>query len=289
MKNIKLFIGIAIAIGMGIGIVLMLVGGMIFSEEPRGSKVDNTYSMREDIESKKKLEDSQFTDSEKESKDEEDATRKNNEEDVNEEVDITEEFIFFDSDIRELEIHELVGLDNESLAYARNEIFARKGYIFKQEKFKKYFEGKSWFVPNKNLSGDLSELNHVENANIQLIMKVEKENNWDKDGKNQQVYIRGEYEENGERYVDVDFVEFLIGYDAMKAAEEDGEMEPLEYYIRNTVPKIFKVKLANDAVIRKIGMSGDNVDAEFGDFHARIYGIDFEDGIIVSIVELYTP
>jgi len=288
MKNIKLFMGISI--GIGIGIILMLVGRVVFTEETRGSKLDNTYRIKDDIELNKKLKDSQATDLKEISKDEEDTISMNNECVVREKVEISDEFIICDSDIRELVVLELMGLDNELLAYARNEIFARKGYIFKQKKFKKYFEEKSWYVPNENFTGAFSELNYIESINIELIMKVEKENNWDRDGKYQHVIIRGEYEENGEQYLDIDFVEFFILDEAMKAAEEDGAMDPQnEYYIRNTVPKFYKIKVANDAAIRKIGMRGNYVNGEFGDFDARIYVIDLKEGIIVTVNEIYTP
>ena len=65
-------------------------------------------------------------------------------------------------------------LSKEKLALARNEIFARHGYIFKEEPFKSYFESKSWYSPNPNFDGSDSGLNDYEIANYKVIQYWEK-------------------------------------------------------------------------------------------------------------------
>ncbi|WP_105615335.1 DUF5050 domain-containing protein [Vallitalea okinawensis] len=66
---------------------------------------------------------------------------------------------------------DLENLTLEELALARNEIYARKGYIFSTEKYRLYFESKSWYSPNSNFSeGDLNE---YEKYNAQFIKQFE--------------------------------------------------------------------------------------------------------------------
>jgi len=49
--------------------------------------------------------------------------------------------------------------DAETLAIVRNEIYARHGYILKNEKCKNYFNSQSWYSPNPNFTEKL--LNRV--------------------------------------------------------------------------------------------------------------------------------
>lgn len=64
-------------------------------------------------------------------------------------------------------------LSAKKLRLARNEIYARHGYIFKDAGLKKYFEAKSWYKPKKKDVAD-SSLNKYEKANIKLLQKYEK-------------------------------------------------------------------------------------------------------------------
>lgn len=61
-------------------------------------------------------------------------------------------------------------LNKENLTLARNEIYARHGFVFKSEPYKSYFLRKSWYKPNQNFDGNLD---NVETANIKLISKYE--------------------------------------------------------------------------------------------------------------------
>lgn len=82
-------------------------------------------------------------------------------------------YILQDSDKYELTDARLKNLTGHDLMMARNEIFARHGYIFKKEPFKSYFEAKSWYTPNPSFKGSDSQLSSVEKYNIKLILKYE--------------------------------------------------------------------------------------------------------------------
>lgn len=83
------------------------------------------------------------------------------------------DYIFSNSDTTYLSDYELENLDKNTLALARNEIFARHGYVFSQEPFVTYFNNKVWYTPNPNFKGDDSELNQYEIANYKKILEWE--------------------------------------------------------------------------------------------------------------------
>lgn len=68
---------------------------------------------------------------------------------------------------RKLTEADLVGLNKEQLGYARNEIYARHGYVFQTDTFKKYFESKSWYNPNPSFKDD--SLSDIEKYNAGFI------------------------------------------------------------------------------------------------------------------------
>lgn len=86
---------------------------------------------------------------------------------------LSDGYIFTDSNSRYLTDNELSSLTREQLELARNEIFARYGYIFTTQKFKTYFESKSWYIPNPNYKGEEEILNDFEKANCKIIKKWE--------------------------------------------------------------------------------------------------------------------
>lgn len=77
------------------------------------------------------------------------------------------------SDSRYIREDEVEALDPSQLEYARNEIYARHGYIFGDSKFNEYFSNQAWYTPNPEFKGDDSELNEYEIANRDLILKYE--------------------------------------------------------------------------------------------------------------------
>lgn len=84
------------------------------------------------------------------------------------------EYVFQYSDRAYLTEYELLNLSKEKLAFARNEIFARHGYVFQEKKFKDYFESKSWYLSDQSYDGSDSSLNIYEIANYKLIKELEK-------------------------------------------------------------------------------------------------------------------
>ena len=66
---------------------------------------------------------------------------------------------------RPLTESDLSGLSAQELTYARNEIFARHGYIFKSAELNNYFNSKDWYYPDSSFNGKLSDLEQ-KNANF---------------------------------------------------------------------------------------------------------------------------
>jgi len=86
------------------------------------------------------------------------------------------DFIFPNSDKKKLILSDIYSIyakyyNAKTLAIARNEIYARKGYRFKSEKYKKYFSKKKWYKPVAD--NRLIKLNNVENYNINLLKYLE--------------------------------------------------------------------------------------------------------------------
>lgn len=86
------------------------------------------------------------------------------------------EYIFQDSDSRRLKKSDLKGMSKKELKLARNELYARHGYIFKDKSLAKYFEGKSWYtgtIKSEDFK-DNERFNDIEIANRNLILKYER-------------------------------------------------------------------------------------------------------------------
>ena len=65
-------------------------------------------------------------------------------------------------------------LDVSEYRFARNEIYARHGYIFKAADLKKFFEGKSWYKGTvKSSDFDSSVFNEYEHANVKYLKSLE--------------------------------------------------------------------------------------------------------------------
>jgi hypothetical protein len=78
-------------------------------------------------------------------------------------------FIFPNSNCAYLSQNQVSRLTNFELGIARNEIYARHGYIFSLEQFRSYFNAQSWYRPiTTNVT-----LNNIEDYNVQLIKAEE--------------------------------------------------------------------------------------------------------------------
>ncbi len=87
------------------------------------------------------------------------------------------EYVFPYSDKEYLTDAGVEKLTEEQLGFVRNEILARHGRIFTEEKYKSYFEEKSWYKgtaePDVFDSNYEKELNNIEKANIEVIKNYE--------------------------------------------------------------------------------------------------------------------
>jgi hypothetical protein len=79
------------------------------------------------------------------------------------------DFVFADSDTRLLELAENLKLSRCQMWIARNEIYARKGRLFKNEQLKRHFRQFEWYKP----TAPYRRLNDIEIQNVELISQVE--------------------------------------------------------------------------------------------------------------------
>ena len=76
-------------------------------------------------------------------------------------------YILPNSNMVKLTDSDLRGLSPKELTYARNEIYARHGYVFKSDELNDYFFRMSWYVPVSNNNN--IKLNNLEIANMEFI------------------------------------------------------------------------------------------------------------------------
>ena len=94
-----------------------------------------------------------------------------------EELPDTTGMIFPDSTDVRLNNSDIADMDMDELRSALNEIYARHGYIFHNEKTQKEFEGYSWYEPTidaDDWDGD-AELNRIEKYNVEFLKNAIKE------------------------------------------------------------------------------------------------------------------
>jgi hypothetical protein len=82
----------------------------------------------------------------------------------------TSDYILPYSGERRLLESEINSLNLEMLRLARNEIYARHGYLFVSEDLQDYFSKKSWYILDTSFKG---ELNEIEKYNVELIIDRE--------------------------------------------------------------------------------------------------------------------
>ncbi|PIC86140.1 hypothetical protein CSV72_10015 [Sporosarcina sp. P20a] len=69
-----------------------------------------------------------------------------------------------------LDESDLKGLSKDDLRLARNEIYARHGYVFQSKELQNYFGSQSWYEPNPSFDGKMTKW---EKHNIELIKSLE--------------------------------------------------------------------------------------------------------------------
>ena len=83
-------------------------------------------------------------------------------------------YILADSSTKKLTESDLAGLTAQELTYARNEVYARYGYVFQSPELNEYFATKSWYSANASFDGSLSA---TESANAEFIKNYQQTNN----------------------------------------------------------------------------------------------------------------
>jgi len=78
-----------------------------------------------------------------------------------------------ESNVRRVTAKEVDALSRSELRLARNEIFARHGYVFKSEDLRDYFAKQSWYKPDTSYTGSIDSLNDIEKYNVTLIRSHE--------------------------------------------------------------------------------------------------------------------
>ena len=86
----------------------------------------------------------------------------------------TTSYLITDSNSKKITTKDLNRLQKGFLRFARNEIFARHGYKFKNSEYKKYFSKKEWYKPSID---DVTavQLSSIEKYNVKYLHFIEKE------------------------------------------------------------------------------------------------------------------
>ena len=82
----------------------------------------------------------------------------------------------FPTDTQYITQDDMIYWDKETAMLARNEIYARHGYIFENEDIQYYFGRQIWYEPNPDFDG--SGLSAIEKANIETIKAFEQAQGW---------------------------------------------------------------------------------------------------------------
>ncbi len=84
-------------------------------------------------------------------------------------------YVIADSSSRLISKQELYGMTEHEVCIARNELYARHGYIFQTEQYNEYFKNFSWYHPTTTTLPTLSE---IESENAKIIAAYESEKGW---------------------------------------------------------------------------------------------------------------
>lgn len=82
-------------------------------------------------------------------------------------------YILPESSTEFLTSDDLKDYSKKDLAYIRNEIYAKHGYVFKSDEYNDYFSSKTWYKEDQSFKGNESGLNKYEKENIKLIKSLE--------------------------------------------------------------------------------------------------------------------
>lgn len=93
---------------------------------------------------------------------------------------VTSSGYLWPTDTQYITASDLSGLSRDTVAAIRNEIYARHGYAFQQERWQQYFAAKSWYYRDESCTESTvsSRLSSVEKTNIDTIVEYEKSMGW---------------------------------------------------------------------------------------------------------------
>ena len=69
-----------------------------------------------------------------------------------------------------LNYSDIAGFSKSELRLARNEIYARHGFVFQSDDLRAYFKSQDWYIPDSSFSGNLSS---IEKSNVDFIKSYE--------------------------------------------------------------------------------------------------------------------
>ncbi len=113
----------------------------------------------------------------------------------------------------------------------------------------------------------------------------------------QYCYIKKVYVQDGVNYIDADYVQFLMGEDAVNAAKKEGAAEVLDdYYILNKNTVIKKLPLAKDVSIQLVNTENGEIyltETDYDSFSKRIkdeiFVLTIDNGIVKNIRMQFLP
>jgi hypothetical protein len=176
---------------------------------------------------------------------------------------IDKDFILVESSTKKITEEEIFQLDSSKLDYARNEIYARKGYVFQNEKYRGYFLKKAWYKPSAEVSAD--NLSDIEKYNVNFLKFYEEY--WSNNGA---------YTQNQQKQL----------YDAYKASEKalidlNGDEKKEEIIYKNLHNAGYKLS-ANGSSVE------DDKYTDLADFFA-VVDIDKSDKYLEILISDYGP
>lgn len=213
-------------------------------EQEKSKEVKETEikAAKEEPEADKKKEDKKEA---REQKKKKASQEKKNVEEEESKKNTKQEYIFSDSNTRYLSEEEIKDIDPNKLRIARNEIFARHGYIFQDEELQQYFSKMSWYigtVPSEQFDMETT-FNEYEKKNIELISQMEEGSN----GGESKQDVKGQVSADAEDapYLSNQYLRYYIEKNNIEV-NTFPELEYIENYINNCKDKAVYVEKVNE-------------------------------------------
>lgn len=143
-------------------------------------------------------------------------------------------YILPESSVRYIEYTEILNFDHDTLNLAKNEIYARHGFIFNNKKIAEYFINCTWYKPSvKSSDFKDSVFNEYEIANIALLEDYEKISGYTyplevKKGETVKIDLNGDGK-----------LEKISFSTEIESSEENSEYQKITITINDTVEKYY--------------------------------------------------